>query len=471
MTFHPGHLSGEIQVEATTSGIRAFTPDTLQRSLADEGLRPGPVVSLPSGETASTQSAYYDPRHGELRFGSFDTASTVSGRNVPGGKISLVLSHDVVVHEMSHAMLDGLRSHILHPSNLDVLAFHEGFADLIALFQRFTYKEIVGRATRPQLRSSAGTRALSRGLKDTVEAAAAECYLVRPGESRPWLSALKASLQRCMEDCPALDASDLYDLTTVQAIQRLQTASRASVDGIIGPSTPMIIGGRFRSRNAVPSDTGAVPRWVARLMENDPAAMRPRRLEGLDIGGAIDMAEYSFGALAPNQRSGLTGLLRALAADPAISDLRWGAYMLATVKHECAGAWQPIEEYGKGSGRAYGHAVSVRGETGRPVRNAYYGRGYVQLTWRENYLAMGMRLGIGRTLEIHPELALDPDIAYRIMSGGMRNGVFTGRALDRFINAKGADYLNARRTVNGLDQAAVIEGYANRFESILLACS
>jgi len=94
------------------------------------------------------QNAYYDPARGEVRFGTFEANSTVTGRNVPGGTVSLSLAHDVVVHEMSHALLDGLRSHFLYPSNLDVLAFHEGFADLIAIFQRFTYRDVVGRALR-----------------------------------------------------------------------------------------------------------------------------------------------------------------------------------------------------------------------------------------------------------------------------------------------------------------------------------
>jgi len=109
------------------------------------------------------QNAYYDPGRGEVRFGAFEAGSTVSGRNVPGGTISLALSHDVVVHEMSHALLDGMRSHFLHPSNLDVLAFHEGFSDLIAIFQRFTYRDVVGRAVRAA-RGKVSTAALLTGI-------------------------------------------------------------------------------------------------------------------------------------------------------------------------------------------------------------------------------------------------------------------------------------------------------------------
>lgn len=98
------------------------------------------------------RNAYYDSASGELRFGAFSAAQEVSGKNVPFGLVYTALQHDVIVHEMSHALLDGLRSHLLMPTNADVLAFHEGFADLVAIFQRFTYADVV----RSGIRSSRG---------------------------------------------------------------------------------------------------------------------------------------------------------------------------------------------------------------------------------------------------------------------------------------------------------------------------
>ena len=53
------------------------------------------------------------------------------------------LSHDIIAHETTHAILDGMQRHFLSPGNRDVLAFHEAFADLVALFQHFTYPEIL----------------------------------------------------------------------------------------------------------------------------------------------------------------------------------------------------------------------------------------------------------------------------------------------------------------------------------------
>jgi uncharacterized protein YraI len=173
----------------------------------------------------------------------------------------------------------------------------------------------------------------------------------------------------------------------------------------------------------------------------------------------------AFGALNDSQRAGLEALLAAAEADGDITDIRWLAYMFATVKHECAGTWKPIEEYGKGKGRKYGTAVTVTDPEGRSYSNVYYGRGYVQLTWDYNYRNMGKVLG--SRLLYEPSLALDADVAYRIMSHGMRNGSFTGARLSRFIDGGTCDYVNARKIINGLDQAERIAGYAEKLEKVL----
>jgi hypothetical protein len=90
-------------------------------------------------------NAYYDPDRGALLFGYTFGNKKASGLNQPGGIIFTALSHDVVVHEMTHALLDGMRAQFMLPSNPDVDAFHEAFADLVALFQRFQFRELVQR--------------------------------------------------------------------------------------------------------------------------------------------------------------------------------------------------------------------------------------------------------------------------------------------------------------------------------------
>ena len=89
------------------------------------------------------ENAWYDPLSGELNFGYFDAGAIVYGRNIPSGRVYTCLSHDVIVHEMTHALLDGLRARFREATNPDVLAFHEGFADLVAIFLRFSYREVV----------------------------------------------------------------------------------------------------------------------------------------------------------------------------------------------------------------------------------------------------------------------------------------------------------------------------------------
>jgi hypothetical protein len=173
--------------------------------------------------------------------------------------------------------------------------------------------------------------------------------------------------------------------------------------------------------------------------------------------------------LTQSQVDGIESLLTAIEQDPDITDVRWAAYMLATVKHECADKWQPIEEYGKGKGRKYGTAVTVTGSDGKTYSNVYYGRGYVQLTWDYNYKNMSGFILNNDSLYIDPSLALDPSDAYKIMSYGMRKGSFTGKKLSDYINGSKCDYKNARRIINGTDQWEKIQGYAQKIQSALEA--
>lgn len=90
-----------------------------------------------------SENAYYDKNAGALCFGYYRAHDQVLGRNLPHGYVFTCLSHDIVVHEVTHALLDGLRSQFTFPSSIDVLAFHEAFADLIAIFQHFSYDQVV----------------------------------------------------------------------------------------------------------------------------------------------------------------------------------------------------------------------------------------------------------------------------------------------------------------------------------------
>jgi putative chitinase len=153
-----------------------------------------------------------------------------------------------------------------------------------------------------------------------------------------------------------------------------------------------------------------------------------------------------------------------------LTDLRWLAYMMATTFHETAKTMQPIEEYGKGKGYRYGKKIKRSGIPYSLPDKIYYGRGYVQLTWYENYENMGRLLGVD--LLNNPDLALQPVIASKIMFEGMTKGNsnfgdFTGKSLENYFNDKKEDWVNARRIINGTDKAELIAGYGKKFFAAL----
>lgn len=149
-----------------------------------------------------------------------------------------------------------------------------------------------------------------------------------------------------------------------------------------------------------------------------------------------------------------------------LKDKRWLAYMLATTWHETAKTVQPIEEFGKGKGRKYGERVKHSGVPYKNYTAIYYGRGYVQLTWYENYELMGRLLKLN--LLAQPELAMEPLIAAKIMFEGMTRGAssvgdFTGKCLEMYFNDKTDDPVGARRIINGTDKAELIADYHRKF--------
>jgi len=97
-------------------------------------------------------NAYYDPERKALLFGYFPAKTLPGDRAMPNGLVFTCLSYDVVAHEMTHALLDGMHRHLTEPSNPDVLAFHEAFADVVALFQHFSHPAVL----RDQVAKAAG---------------------------------------------------------------------------------------------------------------------------------------------------------------------------------------------------------------------------------------------------------------------------------------------------------------------------
>ena len=99
-------------------------------------------------------NAFYDSQSLSLHFGYFTATHDDPGPNLPGQTIFTCLSHDIVAHETTHAVVDRLRRHFNTPTNRDVLGFHEGIADIVAIFQHFSFPEVLQdqiRATRADL--------------------------------------------------------------------------------------------------------------------------------------------------------------------------------------------------------------------------------------------------------------------------------------------------------------------------------
>jgi hypothetical protein len=241
-------------------------------------------------------------------------------------------------------------------------------------------------------------------------------------------------------------------------------------------------------------------------------------------------------------------LLALIERDLLIVDIRWAAYMLATVMKETTTRttverpalnkkgkpligkdgkpvmvkthpWlmmmAPVDEVGKGKGRKYHEPVKVTAQADgtaqiveqdgdtfkmsaagvvtavtkkavmgttdggaavkaydddKGIEQAYYGRGYVQLTWWSNYATTGIAIGSGLQLLLDPELVKQPETAYKIMSHGMRtgDGFANGKTFAKYFTGANTDYIGARAMVNGSDAAAEIAGVAETFEAILL---
>lgn len=160
-----------------------------------------------------------------------------------------------------------------------------------------------------------------------------------------------------------------------------------------------------------------------------------------------------------------------------LEDLRWLAYMLATAYHETAHTMQPIHEYGGNSYFTKMYDVNgTRPKMARSMGNTqpgdgvkYCGRGYVQLTWKNNYVRMGKLLNIN--LVNDPDLAMQPDIAVKIMFEGMLNvnprNTFSGVNLQHYISEDREDWVGARHVINGVDHAEIIADTAMDFYDAL----
>ena len=147
--------------EASGDGDRAVNPDG-SPNVSDQFVRRLRLYPHALRE----QNAYYSPQKRAILFGYFPAGDGDSGAEMPGGVVFTCLAHDIIAHEVTHAILDGMHVRFVEPTNPDVLAFHEAFADLVALLQRFTYTDLVRtQIARVRGRLGAGTLLTRLGLQ------------------------------------------------------------------------------------------------------------------------------------------------------------------------------------------------------------------------------------------------------------------------------------------------------------------
>jgi hypothetical protein len=249
-----------------------------------------------------------------------------------------------------------------------------------------------------------------------------------------------------------------------------------------------------------------------------------------------------------NANDGLISLLGLIEEDPHIADIRWMAYMLATVYWETpqpvrqqvrvltkkgkslldkkghpvlrsVKRWSitmsPVPEVGHGAGRRYYLPVKVKRLVGGKAQVteqdgdqfvvspngaftkinkhaklganpkitaatiydeddgdelSFFGRGYVQLTWWSNYATAGQSINLGIGLLFEPEKVQEPEIAYALMSYGMRTGAgfANGHRFKHYFHGPITNYVGARAMINGRDHRDDIAHIARKFEHALI---
>ncbi len=204
------------------------------------------------------------------------------------------------------------------------------------------------------------------------------------------------------------------------------------IDGLIGPRTRSAWG-EFQA-DTHDNDPG--------LIGPDDMAVLQKKLDALGTGAAHDFSTKD-------------GVIQAIAGECQVQGIGANpqiAYVLATVEWETARTFKPVRE------------TFWKNEAWRRANlryYPYYGRGFVQLTWQNNYATYARILGVD--LVNDPDKALEPANALFILVHGFKTGAFTGRKITDYISGTRNDFANARRCINGVDHASDIARLAEKY--------
>lgn len=259
----------------------------------------------------------------------------------------------------------------------------------------------------------------------------------------------------------------------IQAALAMRGYYRGHIDGLYGPQTRAAIE-QFQRDNGIDVDGIAGPVTQALLFAPNTA---PAAKVDREFLFATAKRPLFGGRYRQAQVDGMNRLIDAFEAQP-IQNLNWLAYILATVYHETGPRadklhFTPRLEKYNGTPEVYFRRYDPGTDVGDRLGNIlkgdglrFRGRGYVQITGRSNYTKAMNELGLAFVTD--PDLALVPEHAAVITVRGMAEGWFTGHKLaDYFAPGDTPGWIEARRVVNGLDDAALIGDYAIEFRRAL----
>lgn len=188
--------------------------------------------------------------------------------------------------------------------------------------------------------------------------------------------------------------------------------------------------------------------------------------KSIDKKTFFDNYRIEFGALNQSQVDSLDKFIDLTNENIKEFSVNQWAYVYATTHHETNTTFEPVKE-----------AYWVENAEAWRKKNLryypYYGRGFVQLTWLDNYKKYADLFDVN--IVENPDLVMDFELSFNVMVHGMKNGTYTGKKLSNYISTLISDYVGARFVINGkrkkkdkyADKAEDISVYAHKFERIL----